>query len=723
LSRNKTTSREITLKGVFGKTVKLLLILALPVILIGGGLGIYLSVLFKQLPPLEQLEHYDPRLTTTLLSSDGKVIKELYLQRRLMIPLEEIPEDMIQAVLVTEDRAFYGHWGLHLGRLFRAAIIDISTLSFSQGASTLTQQLARNLYLTPEKTITRKLKETLTALQIERTYSKHEILEMYLTQALFGHGAYGVEAAAQKYFSKTASDLTLEECALLAAQLKAPSHYSPFIRPQAALGRRNLILRFMRDSGYISDERFQEAVRTPIRVVARGSGDALGTAPYFTEMLRQELENLGSEYGFDYYQDGLNIYTTLDSRLQACAEKAAKVQLDSLQKNFSARFYRNLAPDLVREKYSALTPSEMRKLLADHARLDTLFPDQSTLQVAFVALDPMTGAILALIGGRDFEMSKFNRAVQAIRQPGSAFKPLAYTAAIDNGYPPTYRLLNQDVVVKLPDGKVWAPENYDKSRGGLTTLREGLQRSLNLIAVRLVQEVVRPIDVVHYAQQMGINTKLDAVDAIALGACSVIPIEMASAFAVYANRGVWCEPFGIQRIAKQGGEVVMEHTLKRKVALSEQTAFIMTDMLRSVVDHGTGAAIRSTYDFRRPAAGKTGTTNDFTDAWFVGFTPQLVAAVWIGVDDPAVSLGEGMSGARAALPIWANFMKTAYDSLGWEIADFPMPDGVVKLNICADSYLKANPSCPRVIQEVFRVEDAPLDECKVHGGFFRRFKW
>lgn len=711
------------MSGVIQKTTVLVAVGAALMAVAILGFWIYLNALSRQLPSLEQLEHYDPRLTTTLLSSDGKVIKELYVQRRLIIPLEDIPEELIQAVLVTEDRAFYRHWGMHLGRLFRAAIIDVFTLSFSQGASTLTQQLARNLYLTPEKTITRKLKETLTALQIERTYSKQEILEMYLTQALFGHGAYGVEAAAQKYFSKTASDLSLEECALLAAQLKAPSHYSPFARPQAALGRRNLILKFMRNAGYISDERYQAAIKTPLRVVARSSLDILGTAPYFTEMVRQDLEKLGPEYGFDYYKDGLTVYTTLDSRLQACAEEAVRDHLDSLQKNFSAKFYRNLAPRLVTQKFPNLTPAEMRKLLANHARLDTLFPDQSTLQVAFIALDPASGAILAMIGGRDFETSKFNRAVQAIRQPGSAFKPFAYTAAVDNGYPPTYRLLNQDVVVKLPDGKVWAPENYDHSRGGLTTLREGLQRSLNLIAVRLVQEIVRPIDVVRYAQQMGISTKLDAVDAISLGACSVIPIEMASAFSVYANRGVWCEPFGVERIVKQGGEVVLEHTLKRKVALSEQTAYIMTDMLRSVVDHGTGAAIRSTFDFRRPAAGKTGTTNDFTDAWFVGFTPQLVAAVWVGVDDPAVSLGEGMSGARGALPIWGRFMKSAYDILGWEVADFPMPDGVVKLDICADSYLKANRSCPHVIQEVFRLEDAPMDLCNTHGGFLRRLKW
>ncbi len=686
-------------------------------------MGIYLAVLYKQLPSLEQLEHYNPRLTTTLLSADGKVIKELYVQRRLYVPLEQIPEDLIQALLATEDRDFYRHWGMDLGRLFRAAIFDVFHFSFRQGASTLTQQLARNLYLSMEKTVNRKLKEALTALQIERTYSKPEILEMYLTQSLFGHGAYGVESAAQLYFGKNVTELTLEECALLIAQLKAPSHYSPYKRPEAALGRRNLILKFMRNNGYLNRERYEAALKTPLVVVPRSDLGNLGTAPYFTETLRQQLESLGDSLGFDYYQDGLTVYTTLDSRLQACAEKAVQDQLDSLQKTFSKRFYRNIAPELIRAKYPKITYDEYKVIIADRARLDTLFAAQALVQVAFVALDPSTGQILALIGGRDFNESKFNRAVQAIRQPGSAFKPFAYTAAVDNGYPPTYRLLNQAVVVNLPGGQRWAPENYDRSRGGLTTLREGLKKSLNLIAVRLVQEVVRPSDVVRYAHQMGISTKLDEVDAIALGACGVIPLELTAAYGAYANRGVLCEPYGIQRIIKGEGDVILEQIPRRKVALSEQTAFIMTDMLRTVVDHGTAANTRAMFHFYRPAAGKTGTTNDFTDAWFVGFTPQMVAGVWVGLDDPAVSLGEGMAGTRAALPIWANFMRMAYDTLNWEEADFAVPDGVVRLDICTDSFQKARPSCPNVISEVFRVDDAPMDECPMHTGYSRRGKW
>lgn len=723
MSSPRKKSLGFKISGVLNKTIKLFWISLLLVLVFGAGFGIYLYLLSRDLPSLEQLEHYEPRLTTTLLSSDGKLLKELYVQRRLYIPLDQIPEDLVNAVVVTEDRHFYDHWGIYLGRILRAVLIDVYSLSFRQGASTLTQQLARNLYLSPEKTIPRKLKETLTALQIERTYSKREIMEMYLTQSYFGHGAYGVEAAAERYFSKSASDLTLDECALLAAQLKAPSHYSPINRPDAAEGRRNLILSFMRDFGKITEEQYREARAVPLQLNPGAEVEKSGIAPYFAEMIRLQLEELGPKYGFDYYKDGLTVYTTLDSRLEACAETALAGHLDSLQQQFSERFYRDEAPRLIKEKFPDLSKTEFRNLLSDHARLDSLFKEQSTVQAALVALDPATGRILALVGGRNFWESKWNRAVQMARQPGSAFKPFAYTAAIDNGYPPTFRLLNQDVVVHLPGNKRWVPDNYDLSRGGLTTLREGLNKSLNLVAVRLVQEIVQPTDVVRYAHQMGINSRLDAVDAIALGSSSVTPLELTSAYGVFANRGVLCEPFSIMRVINQEGSVLYEQVLKRKVSLSEQTAYIMTDMLRSAIDQGTGASARWKYGFRRPAAGKTGTTNNFTDAWFVGFTPQLVVGVWVGLDDPAVGLGKGESGARAALPIWATFMNAAYDTLGWEVADFIMPEGVVKMEICMDSFKKAGEFCPNVMQEVFRIEDAPLETCPIHTGFSRRGKW
>lgn len=710
--------------SVLRRTLRLLWSCALIALVLGLGFGVYLFILSRDLPSLEQLEHYDPRLTTTILSADGQVIKELYVQRRIYIPLDQLPPELTQALIVTEDRRFYDHWGMDLNRIVVAALVNLSSMSIRQGASTITQQLARNLYLTTEQTIARKLKEALTALQIERTYSKREILEMYLTQAYFGHGAYGIESAAQRYFSKNASDLTLPECALLVGQLKAPTHYSPYLHPGAAMGRRNLILSFMRDFEYITPAQYEEAAASPLGVRADRQRDNLeGIAPYFTEMVRIQLEDLGPKVGFDYYKDGLTIYTTLDSRLQACVERAAEGHLDTLQADFNRYFIRKEAPRLIAEKYPDLSRTEVSKLLANPVRVDSIFKEQSVIQVAFVALDPTTGRILAMIGGRDFEESKFNRAVQAIRQPGSVFKAFSYTAAIDNGYPPTFRLLNQDVVVHMPDGSRWTPPNYDGSRGGLTTLRVGLKKSLNLVAVRLVQEIVQPKDVIRYAHQLGITTKLDAVDAIALGASGVIPLELTAAYGVFANRGVYCEPFGIMRITNRDGDVLYEHTLNRRVALSEETAYIMTDMLEDVMNEGgTGASARWRYGFTRPAAGKTGTTNDYTDAWFIGYTPQLVAGVWVGLDNPAISLGDRESGARAALPIWATFMKAAYDTLAWEVADFVMPAGVVKMEICADSFKKAGDFCPNIIEEVFRIEDAPTETCPIHHGFPPRYR-
>jgi penicillin-binding protein 1A len=713
----------MTFPGVFQKARKIFLITGGIAVILLIPLSIYLAFLARELPSLEQLEHYDPRLTTTLLSSDGKVIKELFVQRRSYIPLEKIPDEMIQAVLVTEDRQFYSHWGMNVGRTIRALLIDLFSLSIRQGASTLTQQLARNLYLTPEQTVSRKLKEAMTAIQIERTYSKPEILEMYLTHIYFGHGAYGVESAAQRYFSKSATQLTLEECALLAAQLKAPSHYSPLQKPDAAKGRRDLILSFLRNAGTIDEARYERAVNSPLKLKPNPYDDARSVGAYFSEMVRINLEKMGDEYGFDYYHDGLTVYTTIDSRLQAIAEKSVSVQLKTLQNKFTPRFYRREAPRLVQAKFPQLNSFERANLLADSAFIDSVYQAQSAIQVAFVALDPTTGAILALIGGRDFVESKFNRAVQAVRQPGSAFKPFVYTAAIDNGYPPTYRLLNQDVVVEQYDGKKWAPDNYDHSRGGLTTLREGLKRSLNLVTVRLIQEIVKPADVIRYARQMGIRSNLDAVDALALGACGVIPLDLTAAYGVYANRGVLCDPFSIGRISNRNGDVVYNHAPQRKVALSEQTAYIMSDMLKTVVIHGTGASSRSVYGFLRPAGGKTGTTNEYTDAWFIGFTPQIVAGVWVGLDDPAVSLGSNQSGAVAALPIWATFMKDAYDVLGWDEVDFTMPDGIVRLDICEESYKKATEYCPQVISELFRSEDAPQETCPIHRGGLRHMKW
>ena len=344
------------------------------------------------------------------------------------------------------------------------------------------------------------------------------------------------------------------------------------------------------------------------------------------------------------------------------------------------------------------------------------------IQVALVAMDPNDGQILAMIGGRDFEKSKWNRAVQSKRQPGSTFKPIVYTAAVDNGYSPCFELLNQPVVLYLPNGDRWAPHNYDHSQGGPTMLRDALKKSLNLVTARLVQEVVPPTTIADYGRKLGLSTPIPPYDAIALGSADVILMEITSAFGVFANQGVLAKPLYMLRVEDKYGNIVDEYKPQVREVLRKESAYIMADMLKSVLNNGTGVPARTTYHFYRPAGGKTGTTNDFTDAWFIGFTPQIVAGVWVGFDDPQVTLGEGQAGAVVALPIWAPFMKAAHDTLQLPVEDFEMPDGVVRVEICKETKKLPSEYCPEIISELFEKRFAPTEKCDVHTGIFNRTK-
>ncbi len=673
---------------------------------------LYLGWLSRDLPSFEQLENITPQLATKVYSSDGELIKEFYTERRVYTPLSQIPEQIIQAVMATEDHRFFDHWGVVPVRLVMVIITDIITMSKQQGASTLTQQLARRLFLTPEKTITRKAKEILTAVQIERTYTKHEILEMYMNHMSFGHGTYGVESAARLFFDKTLDEITLDECAMLTGMLQRPAALNPYRYPERALNRRNLVLYRMRDEGFISETEYQDAVNSDLGIVAKGDAKSLGISPYFTEFLRQKLQK---KYGWNLYKGGMKIYTTLDTRVQACADSAVRKFLPQLQQVVNNNMRR-------RTRFAELVPPSdlenrtLEQLRADPAYVDSLINAKAAVQVAMVALDATNGHILAMIGGRNFQESQFNRAVQAIRQPGSIFKPLVYTAAVDNGYMPTYEKLNQPIVVHMPDGSRWTPHNYDGSIGGPTTLREALRKSLNLVTARLVQEDVPPEQVIRYAKNLGISTPLDPVDALALGSCGVIPIEIVSAFGVFPNKGVRVDPLSVLRVEDKYGNVLERGRSKSKGVLREETAYIITDMLQTVASRGTGAASRSVYRFMRPAGGKTGTTNDFTDAWYISFTPQIVAGVWVGLDDPSLSLGNRQSGARAALPIAATFMKAAHDTLHLPVKTFERPEGIVELEICTETKKIATPYCPDIISEIFDRRFQPQDTCAIHSG-------
>lgn len=701
--------------GVFSKNRKVRATL-LTFFIIGLAGLTFLFVISRDLPSLSELEDYKPKLASKVYSADMKVIHEYFEQKRSYVPLEEIPAKLIQAVIASEDRKFYDHWGVDVKRFFQAAFINLINLSYKQGASTLTQQLARQLYLTLEKTIARKIKEMITTIRIERTYTKEEILEMYLNQMNFGHGAYGVQSAAVKYFGKDVREITVDEAAMLVGLLKAPSHYTPFNDPGKARTRRNIVLNAMRELKYLTEDEYAGYSKKPVTVL-KTSINASGIAPYFTEYIRQKLQ---AKYGYDLYTAGLSIYTTLDSRAQAYAEKAVENHLPILQRVVKEyHIKKGLLEDLLDPDF--LKSNGVQNLLQDSTFVDSLVNVKVPVQVALVSIDPRNGHILAFVGGRDFSESKFDRVVQARRQPGSAFKPFVYTVAIDNGYPTTYEVLNQPVVVYQPDGTRWSPQNYDLSIGGPVTLREGLKKSLNLVAVRVLQNVIqKPSLVVKYAQKMGIKSPLQAVDAIALGASAVTPLEITSAYGVFANGGVLVDPVAILRVEDKNGNVVEQNMPRREEVLRPETAYIMTDMLRSVIDSGTGASARWKYQFYRPAGGKTGTTNNFNDAWFIGFTPQIVTGVWVGVDDYRISLGNGQSGSRAALPIWAQYMKAVHDTLALPKLDFQMPDGVKRVTICLNTKLLANDECPNPGEEVFFSALAPTRYCEEHLSLKRR---
>ena len=713
--RNNTTENSIPIEKN-AKSFNWKLWIPLGIVLLFVIITAYILFLSRDLPSLTQLEHYEPELATKIYSQDEVVIKELFTKKRIYTPLNEIPEYMSQAILATEDHIFYNHWGVNVKRFMYVMLINLAHMSYEQGASTLTQQLARQLYLGLEKKVSRKIKEWITAIQIERTYTKDEILEMYLNQMNFGHGNYGVQAASLAFFGKEARELQLEECALLAGLLQRPTSYYPYRYPDRALRRRNIVLHNLLRRGFIDEQTFEQTKALPIKLKETNPDSEYGIAPYFTEQIRQELQD---RYHMDLYKGGYSVYTTIDTRLQAAAEKSVQKQLAVLQDKYNKKLItKNKIRGLIDPKILAKTPWEQLK--QDAHFLDSLATEKFPIQAALVAIDPKTGYVLSLVGGKDFDKYKWNRATQAKRQPGSTFKPVVYTAAIDNGYSPCFELLNQPVVLYLPNGDRWAPHNYDHSQGGPTMLREALRRSLNLVTARLVQEVVPPRQVVDYARKLGLTSRIDAVDAIALGSSSVYPIEMTSAFGVFANQGVLAKPLFILRVEDKYGNIIEEYQPQVKEVLRKETAYIISDMLSTVINRGTGVSARTIYKFHRPAGGKTGTTNSFTDAWFIGFTPQIVAGVWVGFDDPATTLGSNMAGATVALPIWAPFMKTAHDTLNLPIEQFKMPPGVVRVDICKETKKLATESCPDIISEVFEIPNVPTEKCDKHVGFLNK---
>ena len=684
------------------------------------GAVVVIALIFQlaqNLPSLDQLENYDPDLITRIYSSDGEVLDELFFEKRIFVSLDQIPNNMKNAVIASEDRRFYDHWGIDSKSILRAIVVNIISLGYEQGFSSLTQQVARTLYDTIgfRKTITRKIKEIITAIQIERTYTKDEILEMYLNNVHFGHGTYGVQVAAKRYFQKDVSLLTLGESAMLVGILPAPARFSPITHPERAHYKRNVVLRVMRDEKFINKEMFLEA-----RAIERENvlvDQVKGVAPYFTEYVRRTMEKEDDQLGVNIYRDGLKIYTTLDTRLQTVAEKSLNDAIKNNQNKLNARLFNN-EEEFSQLAYLGIFPEDTVKMMmqGDSALYKDL-RNKLLVQGAFVALDPNSGAILAMVGGRPDYHDQYNRAVQAKRQPGSVFKPIVYTTAIDNGYPVSKQLLNQPLVLRVLNSEgeweKWMPRNYDGSTSGLTSLREGIRKSVNLVAVRIVKELVPASEVTSTASRMGITTEIRAVDAIALGTSEVYLLDMVNAYSAFSNKGLLNQPFGITRVEDRYGNIIKEYFPIREEVLREESAYVMTSMLQTVLDKGTGGSARWKYNFYHPAGGKTGTTQNWTDAWFVGFSKQIAAGVWMGVDDPRVSLGEGQDGPKAALPAWASFMAEAHDTLGYRRVNFDRPDGVIDYTICSTTKDRPTNLCPTE-KEIFIKGTEPSQVCKTH---------
>lgn len=704
-----------------------------------GALVLFLAYFFyviSGLPSLEELENPRPQLASKVWTSDGEILGQFFIENRIETDVDSIPSHLINALIATEDRNFYNHWGVDLIRFGKAMAKNILTFS-RQGASTITQQLAKNLYSlktvneNPVETITRKIREWLSSVQIERNFTKKEILELYLNVSYFGKSAFGVETAANIYFGKGAKELTVPESALLIALLKSSVNYDPERKMERALARRNLVMHNMVVAGYLSERDYEKFKGEPI-VLAKGRKVKMRSeAPHFMEYVRQQMIAMSDKYGYDLFRDGLNIYTSINFSMQKIANKVVADHL----KEYQELFYKNwkwennkaiLKPLLERAIKNTIAYKEavsqiQKQLVYNHLINDATFIDsvkliESTIQSGFVVLDPKNGEIKALVGGTDQDFQYgLNHVTQIRRQPGSSFKPMIYTTAIDNGYYPAFSLLNEKF-----NFNGWSPNNSDNDYGGYLTLRRALANSVNVIAGRLtISEIAPPNMVVKYAHKMGINSQLPAFPSIALGTVEVTPLELTSAFATLANKGVFVSPISILRIEDKNGIIIDEFKPEYREAISPQTAAIVSNMMEDVLNYGTGARVRQY--FSRPAAGKTGTTQDFADAWFVGFTPQLAGGVWIGFDDRRVKFnGWYGQGARAAMPIWAKFMAEAYKELNLPLEYFVLPDGVEYVQFCKDTIDRgdarlANESCPNKISDLINVLHRP-QSCNLHGG-------
>lgn len=643
-----------------------------------------------ELPSIEEVYNIEPPLKTKIYARDGTLLQEFYNQNRVMTPFGKLPDHLPKMLMAVEDREFYDHWGINIRRIFIIGIKNLTRMRIEGGASTITQQLARMLFLDRQQTFERKFKEALTAIKLERTYSKDEIMEMYLNLYYF-HRAYGISAAAHVFFDKDASELTISECAVILGMLRGPVINSPFNNPDKALAARNRVLYAYYSEDGISREEYDSLSALPLEI--HPPEEEPGKAPYFTEYIRQYIEKT---YGADMlYNSGLKVYTTLDWDLQQAAESSLVQHLDSLQQKIEARhsiddpMYTEILPDSVDEN-------------GDSIRV------YKKVQGAAITIDNSNGDVLVMVGGKDFSKTKFNRAVQAPRQPGSAFKPFIYTAAMDNGWTPDSIMYDNSIVLDIPGTENWRPHNFDNKYLGRMTLRTGLKKSRNMIAAKLILKI-RPELAVYYAQQMGIESPLRAVPSLAMGSSEVRVEELTSAYSVFPNGGIRIHPRHIIKIIDRYENIIEDNSaIRKEEVLSAETAYIMVNMMQSVMEPGGTGYKARWLGFTRPAGGKTGTSNNFRDNWYVGYTPQITTGVWVGFDD-FISIGRNMTGSTNALPIWTGIMLAAHRDR--PIEDFKVPQGMIFKEVCEESGKLATEYCANVIQEVFTENTVPTDSC------------
>ena len=739
------------------------------------GAGTILGVLFvatRDLPTFDSFQDYQPSLVSRVYADNGEIIGQFFIERRLYTPIDQIPKTLTQAVIAVEDTRFLEHPGLDIVGIGRAAWTNLKKGGRFQGASTITQQLARALFLTPERTYTRKIKELILAIKMEWVLTKDQILEMYLNQIYFGHGAYGIAAATLTYFDKSVTELSLPESAFLAGLPKAPNTYSPYRNPGLAKSRKELVLHRMVEAGFITELESQAAIEKVLNY-RRQSIEPI--ASYFVEDIRQHLvERYGESL---VYKGGLQIYTTLNIAMQKLAEDSLQQGLRKVDKRqgwrgplghvkFTKDFvppeqypellslraarvhglYRALVTKVSKKSAHVLigntikgtislkdmkwaerrlkdvkdvgtgivkknlTPRHILKVgdiievLPKKGNLESgsfVLEQTPLVEGSLLALDPRTGAVQAMSGGYDFNRSQFNRAVAARRQPGSAFKPLIYATALQQGLTPATLILDAPVVYQDEElDRVWKPENYEKRFYGTISLREALRHSRNAATVRLLEQIGVP-EVITVANQLGIQSPLSQDLSLALGSSSVTLQEITSAYGVFSNQGMWLRPYQITLVKDVKGEILEQHLFEPRQAMTQENAYLTTNMLMDVIQSGTG---RRAKKIGRPLAGKTGTTNGYNDAWFVGYAPNLATGVWVGFDSVR-TLGRLESGAHAALPIWTQFMGTALRNL--PVMTFTIPEGIQFAQVDTTTGDLPTKSSRHISTEVFRKGTEP----------------